>query len=148
MKKLVLVTLLAAYLAGCTTINSSQPSGHLKLDADAGIKADVTVGEKISGSSSITFLCLLWCFQLPGGPDRFAEGVDYQAHSLSAVHTPFGVLDPFGHVKAAAAYDAVKKSNADVIIAPRYVIEANDFLLFKTVNTTVTGYKGTIRGFK
>jgi hypothetical protein len=146
MKKLVLLTLVAAYLAGCTTIQTSQPSGHLKLDADAGLKADVVVGEKISGSSSITLLCLGFCFQLPGGPDKFAQGVDYQASSGMA--TPYGMFDPFAPVRAAAAYDAVKKSNADVIIAPRYTIEANDFLLFRTVNATVSGYKGTIRGFK
>ena len=50
--------------------------------------------------------------------------------------------------KAAAAFKAVKNSNADLIVAPRYEVSVNDYFLFKKVDVKVTGSKGTIRSIR
>ena len=52
-----------------------------------------------------------------------------------------------GHkMKAAAAYEALVSSGADIIVNPQYVIEkrVSPFFLTTSYDVTVTGFKGTI----
>lgn len=135
--------LVAFSMFGCGTIHTSQHSGPLDVRVVAPLKADVAVGEKITGTASS--VNLLWLFNL-GGPDRFADGVAYNTEDKEVPRVSWFI--PIENIKAAAVYDAVSKSKADVIVAPKYVVEYNDYLLFRTVQVTVIGYKGTINGIK
>lgn len=59
MKKLWMPALVAAVIAttsGCMSHNISQPTAPLTGQVDAQLKADVAVGEKISGQSSTNIL--------------------------------------------------------------------------------------------
>ncbi len=58
------------------------------------------------------------------------------------------MLTTVGRVKSAAAYNAVRGSGADVLINPSYIVEDTNFLLFREIDVTVTGYAGKIKGFK
>ncbi|MNC56716.1 hypothetical protein D3C75_1063350 [compost metagenome] len=58
------------------------------------------------------------------------------------------MLDPISAVKSAAAYKAVKASNADLIVAPRYEISEENYFVFKKVSVTVKGSKGNIRSIR
>ncbi|MBK1873862.1 hypothetical protein FE848_11550 [Marinobacter sp. 1-3A] len=105
------------------------------------IKADVEVGEKITGKASVTKIL----FFTIGSDKQFADGVSYGGSS-GGMGLPFG--DPVSKAKSAAAYKAVTASGADIIVAPRYTVETEDFLVFGTINVTVEGYKGTIKSIK
>ncbi|MDH4163166.1 MAG: hypothetical protein OEW15_10825 [Nitrospirota bacterium] len=142
--------------SGCTSTHQSQfsgPWGGTSVDP-VHIKAEIEVGEKISGTASGTVLC--FCIAPKGllMPDKFADGVSYGATGAAGSDTGlFAALKEAttgheGTVRDAAAYDAVSRSRADIIVAPRYITELNDFIIFKTLNVTVTGYKGTIKTLK
>lgn len=139
MKKIALPLVLAGALAsGCATHNVSQPAAPLNGYVDTGLKADLTVGEKITGESSVTVLFGL--FKL-GASNRYADGVTYGAQASAF---GLGGFDPISSAKSAAAYDAVSKAGADVIVAPKYLVDVEDYFVYKKVNVQVSGYKGVI----
>lgn len=140
MTKKILIVLSLILLAGCSVLRTSQFSepfiGRVKSD----LKADVAVGEKISGSASSI---LLFGLITLGAPNKFADGIIYGGANQGI---PF--FNPYEELKSAAAYNAVVDARADVIIAPRYTISGTNYFLFKTLTATVSGYKGTLKGFK
>lgn len=144
-KHLITVALAAGILTatGCTSFNASQPSAALNTTIENGLKADIAVGGDITGQSSIN---ILFGFIKLGGDTKFADGVNYGSSSASTGILSF--LDPVEAVKSAAAFKAVTDSQADVIVAPRYEVSVNDFFVFKTVDVTVKGKKGTIRSIR
>jgi len=144
MKKIALSALIATSLlaTGCATHNVSQPTVPFAGTVDSQLKADMTVGEKISGESSET---ILFGIIKLGGSNKFADGVTYSGGGSAF---GFSGFDPIASVKSAAAYDAVSKSGADVIIAPRYVVDVQDYGVYKAVKVKVDGYKGTIKSIR
>lgn len=150
--RLLLVGLLlisVLIMSGCTLVSQSQPSGPMGVKVAAPMKAEIEVGEKISGTASGTILC---CFIQLGFPEKFAEGVDFNYQSSwnpSPIAGFAGIAQmAMNNMKAGAAYDAVNRSKADVLVAPRYIIEDNNFVIFRTLNVTVTGFKGTVKSIK
>lgn len=143
MKKLVTVAALSAFalLTGCASQNVSQPALPLGGAVETGLKADVKVGEVITGESSVNILFSVIKF---GGDTQFADGVTYGGGEGG-----FALgLDPVASAKSAAAYKAVKASGADVIVAPRYEVNVQDYFVYKTVNVKVTGKKGTVTAIR
>jgi hypothetical protein len=137
MKNLIIISAISSLtLFGCATTNISEPSSPLHSSVEAPLKANIKVGQKISGEAKATQIFGL----INLGPTKFADGVDYGTGGV------FHLFDTFTPVKAAAAYEATINSNADIIVAPRYVIETKDYFVIKTTTATVTGYKGTIEG--
>lgn len=128
-----------ALLTGCASQNVSQPTLPLAGAVETNLKADVRVGEPISGESAVNILFGVIKF---GGDSQFADGVVYDGAGAG-----FG-FDPIGSVKAAAAYKAVTASGADVIVAPRYDINVEDYFVFKKVHVKVTGNKGTVTSIR
>lgn len=143
MKKIIVPALLSATLltTGCATHNISQPTAALAGSVEAPLKADVAVGEKINGEAKVNILFGLFTL---GGSSKFADGVTYGAGAAPAL----GLPDPVSSAKSAAAYDAVSKSGADLIVAPRYVVDVNDYVVFKEVSVQVSGYKGTVKSIR
>ena len=137
------VAIIILMLSGCASLTKSQFSAPFTPGpiVNAPIKADIAIGEKISGKASSTTIFKI--FKL-GSSGKYASGVNY------GINGGLGgfVYDPFSADKEAAAYDAVTNSNADIILAPEYIIEVTDYLIFSKVHVTVTGYKGTIKGLK
>ncbi len=131
---------LVSFVSGCSSLNMSQISAPVQVRVEAPVKADLKVGEKISGESSQSILFGLFTL---GGGNKFVDGVDYGVQQNA-----LGLVDPVSKVKAAAAYDAVSKSGADVIVAPKYKVEVTSYLIYKTIVVTVNGYKGTIESIK
>ncbi|MGF0241535.1 hypothetical protein ACQR3P_19985 [Rhodococcus sp. IEGM1300] len=137
LKMLTLSTLIAT-ASGCVSYNQSQPTSAIDSTVKADLKADITVGEAISGQSSVNILFGVLKF---GGDSQFADGVSYggQSGGLGGLG-----LDPVTAVKSAAAYKAVKSSGADLIVAPRYEVSEENYFIFKKVSVTVKGNKGNI----
>ena len=130
-----------ALLTGCASQNVSQPTAPLNGTVETDLKADVKVGESISGQSSVSILFNV--FKL-GGDSQFADGVTYGG---SEGGFALG-LDPVASAKSAAAYKAVTASGADLIVAPRYEVNVEDYFVYKTVNVKVTGKKGTVTAIR
>lgn len=140
MKKELLLVAAIGLLAGCTTMRAGEYNGRLNVVAETTLKPDIGVTDKISGSASEI---LLFGFIPLFGPDKFADGVAYGYVGNSLLNA-----DPYGSVKSGAAYNAIKSSGSDLIVAPRYNIESTNYFLFKKVNATVSGFKGIVYGFK
>lgn len=141
LKVLTLSTLIAT-ASGCVSYNQSQPTSPIDSTVKADLKADIAVGDTISGQSSVNILFGILKF---GGDSQFADGVSYGGQSGG-----FGGLglDPVSAVKSAAAYKAVKSSGADLIVAPRYEVNEENYFIFKKVSVTVKGNKGNIRSIR
>jgi hypothetical protein len=134
MKKVSFLILAFLMATGCSTTNKSALSAPISIAATTNLYANVDVGDKISGTSKASFL--LGFLQL-GGPSKFADGVFGGAFASP--------LDPTPSLKAAAAYNAMEDSGAEVFVNPQYVVTVKGFLIV-TVTVDVTGYKGTIKG--
>lgn len=148
MKKLWMsaaVATLIATTSGCVSYNVSQPSAPLDGTVKTDLKADVKVGGTISGQSSTNILFNFLAF---GGDSQFADGVTYGGASGGGAGLALPFPDPVATTKAAAAYKAVKSSGADLIVAPRYEVSVKDYFVFKRVDVTVTGNKGSINGIR
>ncbi len=145
MKKIiVLFVALFALVAfsGCTSLNKSVASYPVNGSAPSAIVPDITVGDKISGTSSIQKILFF-----ESGDNELADGVNYEAGAslAGALGLPASLASK---AKAAAAYKAVTDSGADFIVAPRYTVKTLGVpFLYQEVSATVTGYKGTIKGF-
>ncbi len=145
MKKLwtmAAVATLIATTSGCVSYNMSQPAAPLTGEVKSELKADVKVGEVISGESSTN---ILFGWLALGGDTQYADGVTYGTGG-SGLGLP--LPDPVSNAKAAAAYKAVKSSGSDLIVAPRYEVTVNDYFIFKKVNVKVTGNKGSIKSIR
>ncbi|MGE8497627.1 MAG: hypothetical protein ACN6O6_08985 [Pseudomonas sp.] len=130
-----------ALLTGCASQNVSQPTAPLNGSVETNLKADVKVGEIITGQSSVNIL--FGVFKL-GGDTQFADGVTYGGGEGG-----FALgLDPVATAKSAAAFKAVKSSGADLIVAPRYEVNVQDYLVYKAVSVKVTGNKGTVTSIR
>jgi hypothetical protein len=140
--KLLALSTIIATASGCVSYNNSQPSSPIDSTVKADLKADIAVGDAISGQSSVN---VLFGFLKFGGDSQFADGVSYGGESgaLSGLG-----LDPVSAVKSAAAYKAVKSSGADLIVAPRYEVNEENYFIFKKVSVTVKGNKGNIRSIR
>jgi uncharacterized protein YceK len=135
----VLFVLLMVLVSGCSTLNQSQHSSNLQITTVAPLQADIEVGKKISGSASMTRILGIFNF----GPNEYVDGVNYGDGGNSLF-----TFSNYNELKGAAAYVAVTAAKADVIIAPQYIVQQNNYILFKTINVTVNGYEGNIKGFK
>lgn len=108
-------------------------------------------GEKIEGSAdAIIVLGLIDLSAFPGSNKKYIDGVQVGSSSninLGPISIP-NIFDKTGKMKAEALYDAINKSDADLIVNPQYVISVNNMLLFKIYDVDINGYKGTIKKFK
>lgn len=140
--KLLVVVAFGVALFGCTSFNSSQFSGPVNVQVDAPLEASITVGEKITGTATLT---KVFGFITTEGSRKYADNVNFTSNTFSNFFNVYGSLP---EAKAAAAFDAIEKSGADVIIAPRYMVQVENYFVAKKITATVTGYKGTFNGFK
>ncbi|MDD4556098.1 MAG: hypothetical protein PHE89_02040 [Alphaproteobacteria bacterium] len=125
-------------LSGCASLNQGVPAGALQANVYTNQSANVQVGQKVTADSSAN---VIFGFITLSEDSKFADGVSYAGQGA------LNLLDTTGAVKSAAAYKAMKSSGADVLVAPTYITEIEDFFVFKKVKVTVSAYKGTIKGF-
>jgi len=135
MKNYYFVLVVLLLTTSCASLTKSTNSARFEASALVDpVKAEVIVddSQKINGTSESFYL--LGLFRL-SGDNNFSTGV-------------FSNINPFDKntmVSSAAAYKAITKSNADVIVNPQYVIENHNYILWQTVKVKVTGMKGTFK---
>ena len=135
MKNIILKVLSSLFLlficVSCSSsLNQSGLGASVNVNATVNpITADVTVGEKITGTAKESYL---FKFIKTSGTSTYLDNVAVGG----------------GDVCASAAYDAVNSSGADVIVNPQYVRTTSSTLFTCSEECTVTGYKGTLSTFE
>lgn len=129
-------------ICGCTSTHVSQWSSPLDVKLEVNLTPNIETGEEITGSATITRILFI-----SSGATTFADGVEYAgADTGNLGFSLFG--DAIAEGKAAAAYDACVKANADVIIAPRYTVETKSYVVYAKTTINVKGIKGVFKGLK
>ncbi len=141
MKISVLSLLFLILASGCSSLHKSQPSSGLSISpvTSKELHADITVNinKKLSGAVSRTKIFGI----TTSGPKHYSDGVAFSG-SGGFLNSFFGSDD----LKAAAAFKAMNKSDADVLVAPQYIVSEEGFLFFYSkVSVKVTGYPGVIK---
>ena len=137
--RMLTVLLSFGLLASCASSNQGVPSAELHANLNSTNDAKVTVGKKVTASSEGTVI--LGFIKLMDD-HKYADGVNFSGQG------PMNFLDTAAAIKSAAAYKAMEKSNADVLVAPIYITEVENFFVYKKVKVTVKAYKGTITSIK
>jgi hypothetical protein len=163
MKKTNVFLLLAfatvTFFTSCSTVNKAMQSAPIlsrSVELDP-IKADLSVDQskKLKGESSSSYLLF---FRLTGD-SKYADNISYSAEAktterLLSFLNPFKIFktiatgDAVGKVKAAAAYNALENSNADVLVHPMYTITEKSYLIFYVYKAEVSGYGGVYKNFR
>ena len=79
------------------------------------------------------------------GDSKYADGISYNGTNPGLL----AILSKVEAVKAAAAYNAIRQSKADVLISPQYVVEETHWNPFwKSIKVKVTGYAGKVVSIK
>ncbi len=145
MKVLGFITLAMLWLSSCSSINKSHLNSgiHLKVDSDMTARIEVDTTKKLTGYASGVYL--LHLFKV-SGDSKYADGVDYGDGKPGFIER---LLSKEYDVKAAASYNAIRTSNADVLVSPQYIIETNNWNpIYKQIKVKVTGYPGRIISIK
>jgi len=153
--KYIAIILTTLFLTSCTNVSYNQHLNSLDINVTSNLKADINVGDNISGKGTETVI--LWFFRLPG--KRYKAEGSISAYSTSSPSTTklpivssllnsINVFNVIENAKGQAIHDALTLSNADLIINPKFTITEDDFFIFKTVKCEVTGKKGTIKSIK
>ena len=126
------------FLTSCSSTMLYDNGAQLNVEAKSSLEAQIEVAEKISGKGSTMYLFNLLPLRL-------------QSHGTEGLLLPswfellWGTYNPSKHE---AAYNAVKNSNADVLVDPSYEMTYTNFILFGHETAVVNGYKGTVTGYK
>lgn len=137
--------LILIFFASCSSINKSHLNSGIKLtvssDMNARIEVDTT--KKLTGYASGIYLFHLFKIS---GDSKHADGIDYGGGKAGFLERVFSITH---NVKAAAAYNAIRTSKADILVSPQYVIETSNWNPFyKQIKVKVTGYPGRILNIK
>ena len=135
MKKTILFISILLLATSCTSksIHKSTLSAPISVTADTTeLEANVTVGDRISGTASERVLFGFISMKKYKNIDGYVDGVGFKKKMRK--------------LKSAAAYDAITKSGADIIVNPQYTytITKKFFGIVRDTKCTVTGFKGII----
>ncbi len=145
---LVFITCLIMIM-GCSSINKSHMNAAIQIGITSPMdaKIDVDMTKKLVGYASGGYLFHLLKVS---GDNKFADGINFNSSGeqgfLASTLKTFSKIE---EVKAAAAYNAIRTSDADVLISPQYVIEEGNWNPFyKLIKVKVTGYPGKVISIK
>ena len=145
MKKSILISgccaLSALILSGCSAVNTSQGA----YTADVSVSKEFTPvvdlqKEVVSGEAQVN--CLFGIFTW--GVSSFADNAFVKSTGPSFSIT----ANPMDVAKQGATYNALDAANADMLLAAKYVIDTKDYVVFKQINCTATGFPGVIKDVK
>ena len=145
------VALGAALVAGCTNMETNRVGEQVSIHMPVYIHPDVEVkNERISGSATVHCILGIFCW----GPSEWAVGLNYgtAGFQLGADLVRFSnellpvVSTSEALARNAAAYDAAQKGEADILLAPQYVLTTDNYFLYKKVKCEVKGFPGALKG--
>ncbi|GAB4025409.1 MAG: hypothetical protein Fur0010_28630 [Bdellovibrio sp.] len=144
MQRLILFLAFALFFTSCSSINRSHLNQGVNISIDSPMDAqiDVDLTRKLTGYASGGYLFHLFKVS---GDNKYADGVCYNGDCGGML----SFISKIESVKAAAAYNAIRTSESEVLVSPQYVIEENNWNPFyKLIKVKVTGYPGRIVSIK
>ena len=126
------------FLTSCSSVMLYDNGAQLNVEAKSSLEAQIEVDGRVSGEGSTMYLFNFFPVKL-------------HKHGTEGLLSPnywelfTGRYNPSKHQ---AAYNAVKNSNADVLVDPSYEMEYKNFILFGHETATVNGFKGTVTGYE
>lgn len=152
-KSLLAFSILAGAVAlmgsACSHIEVNKVGEQVSVSMPVLIQPDVeTKNEKISGSATVHSILGIFTW----GPNAQAIGVNYGVNA-SNNGGALGDLLSFttqseNVARNAAAYNATTAANADIILAPQYVLTTKDYFFYKSINCEVKGFPGFVKSVK
>lgn len=148
MKKICLFAfagMVAVLFTGCFSTHTND----LAKDTDVTLRTpnyqmEVQTGKKrVSGKASQNVV-YLFLGSISWGDSKFADRAFTDGNSSLLSFFP----DPVEQVKQAATYNACAAAKCDMLIGAKYTVEIEDYIVFKRVKCTVTGYPGIELGIK
>lgn len=158
---LVVIVLTAIFATGCSSMNTSDAAkiadigtNPVRYDVITSVQTHPVTGE---ASHSRLFWIFTW------GDNDFADNATFVASragnspldTVAAIAAPGGALfsglfggNVYDDVKKAASYNACQASKAYSLVAARYEITTSNFLIFRRISCTVTGYPVKVLGVK
>ncbi len=136
MRKLIFSSVVAISIAvvgtACTTVNTNDGAQEAKYKMAPTVYEAVVKHEakKVNGTASLNCLFGVFTWGASHFADRAALGE--RAFCKSAVDI----------AKDAAVYNACEAAKCDVLLATKYVVTVDDYVVFKKVECKVTGYPG------
>jgi hypothetical protein len=130
-------------LSSCSSINKSHMNSSIGISVEGPLKAniEVDVTKKLTGYAYGGFL---FHFFKVSGDNRYIDGVDFNPHD-----DRWFTLGNAKMVKAAATYNALRGSKADLLVSPQYTVEESGWNPFyKVVKVKVVGYPGRVTSIK
>jgi|TARA_B100001971_G_scaffold191814_1_gene195602 hypothetical protein len=138
MKSIKLITIVAlfwVFITGCGSVNQSHIYSPVGVSISSEMTADVDVdlSKKLTGSAKASYFLGIGIFKM-SGDSKYADG--------------YGGMGTTGKVKAAAAFDAISKSDGDILVSPQYVVTTSFIFPIKTISVDVSGFEGKIKEIK
>lgn len=134
--------LLSLLFFSCSTVERGHNNRGINISIDAPMQAqiDVDLSNELVGYAYGGYL--FGIFKV-SGDRRYTPGMDFPNQSRRP--WLFRIFSRTDKVKAAAAYNAIRQSNADVLVSPQYVIEESHWNPFwKSIKVKVSGHAGKI----
>ncbi len=147
----VILLVLAAFLGSCSSINKSHMNASIGISISSPMdaKIDVDMTKKLVGYASGGYLFHLLKVS---GDSKYADGIAFNSPGGKEGGFFNGILNAISKVeeiKGAAAYNAIRTSDADVLINPQYIVEEGNWNPFyKLIKVKVTGYPGKVISIK
>lgn len=138
--KHILILFLSFFFFSCSTVNRSHNNSAIDIQIESKMQAqiDVDVTQKLTGYAYGGYLFNIFKVS---GDKRYAHGMDFKDEGSKL----FRGLSRVEQVKAAAAYNAIRQSEADILVSPQYVVEASHWNPFwKSIKVKVTGHPGRV----
>lgn len=144
MQRISLLVISLLFLVSCSSINKSHMNSGVNISIDSPMDAqiDVDLTRKLTGYASGGYLFHLFKVS---GDNKYADGICYNG-DCGGFLAAFSKIEA---IKAAAAYNAIRTSESEVLVSPQYVIEESNWNPFyKLIKVKVTGYPGRITSIK
>ena len=140
MQKILILIIGLVLFNSCSSITKSQMNQSINVTIDSPMKAkiDVDMSRQLTGYASGGYLFHLFKVS---GDTKFAKEIRFNGEDGGF----FSFLSRVRTVQSAAAYNAIRGTNADILVNPQYVLEENHWNPFyKQIKVKVTGFPGKI----
>ena len=144
---LLLAVCAVIVFSGCVQVNSSD-AGSMNIHPETVAPTDdyrplysIDSTQKVSAESNVK--CLFWIFTW-GSDNAYADNASISRYPI------LGILFPFLNAKETAAkaafYKACKQANCDAVVAARYEVTFEDYIIYKKMNVEVKGFPARLTG--
>ncbi len=142
MKKTIMMLLavgaLAVVTTGCNSFETNRVGEQIDVKMELPVNPEVEAGkEMIAGKAKVH--CLFGIFTW--GVSKQAVGINY----FNGYQGTSFFTSPADVARNGAAYNACVDANADLLLAPRYELDINDFFVYKSIDCKVKAFPGFLK---